>query len=293
MAELTLPAPCKLNLFLHILGRQEDGYHRLQTVYQLLDYADTLHFTRTEDDEITVHPVLPNTPPKENLIYRVAKVLQTASKTAHGAKIQVKKKLPMGGGIGGGSSNAATTLLGLNHLWRCGLNLDQLASLGSEIGADIPVFVRGKTAWAEGIGVDLKALELEERWYLVLAPDCHVSTATVFNHKDLTRDSPTITVAAFFEKGGKNDCQPLVERLYPQVREAVDWLGQHWPGQHGLGQHGLGHLGSAQLTGTGACVFAAFPDEQTAQQVFAKRPKHLNGFVAKGVNNSPLHQHLP
>lgn len=275
---LKLPAPAKLNLFLHILGKREDGYHELQTIFQLLDWCDELHFENNPHGDLIVTPDLPNTPKESNLIWRAASLLKEYTQSQKGAVIHLDKKLPMGGGIGGGSSNAATTLVGLNHLWQTGLSIDELAVLGTQLGADVAVFVRGKTAWAEGVGERLTALELPELWYVVLAPDCHVSTAEIFRHKDLTRNTLAITVAAFFEKGGFNDCQPLVERLYPQVRDAVEWLGQNSP---------------AQLTGTGACVFASFPNQQAAQEVFAKRPKHLSGFVAKGVNNSPLHQHLP
>jgi 4-diphosphocytidyl-2-C-methyl-D-erythritol kinase len=280
---LKLPAPAKLNLFLHILGRREDDYHELQTLFQLLDWGDELIFESNPDGELVITPALPNTPMERNLIWRAASLLKQYTQSREGATIQLDKRLPMGGGIGGGSSNAATTLVGLNHLWQTGLSIDELASLGEQLGADVPVFVRGKTAWAEGRGERLAALELPELWYVVLAPVCHVSTVEVFRHKDLTRNTLAITVAAFFEKGGFNDCQPLVERLYPQVRDAVEWLGRH----------SVGEKSPAQLTGTGACVFASFPNQQAAQEVFAKRPKHLNGFVAKGVNNSPLHQHLP
>ncbi len=280
ITNLSLPAPAKLNLFLHILGQRADGYHELQTVFQLLDFGDQLEFQLNNSGAITLTPDLPGTPLESNLVWRAAKLLQTHCACPLGANIHLDKKLPMGGGIGGGSSNAATTLLGLNSLWKLGLNLKELAQLGAQLGADVPVFVEGKTAWAEGVGERLQALAMPELWYLVLAPNCHVSTAEIFSHKDLTRGTLAITVAAFFEKGGKNDCQPLVERLYPQVRDAVDWLSRQTNGP-------------AQLTGTGACVFASFPSQQAAQAVFAKRPQHLNGFVAKGVNDSPLHQHLP
>ena len=278
MNTLCLPSPAKLNLFLHITGQRSDGYHLLQTVFQLLDFGDKLELQLNHHGNITVTPTLAGVKTADNLIYKAARLLQQSSGCELGADISLHKQLPMGGGIGGGSSNAATTLAGLNHLWHCGFTEQQLAELGRQLGADVPVFVRGKTAWAEGIGEQLLSLELPQHWYLVLTPDCHVSTAAIFSHKDLTRDTLAITVAAFLEKGGKNDCQPLVERLFPQVRDAVDWLNQYGP---------------AQLTGTGACVFAAFPSKQLAQEVYAKRPKHLKGFVAQGVNNSPLHQCLP
>lgn len=278
MIRLVLPSPAKLNLFLHLTGQRPDGYHTLQTVFQLLDYGDELAFEATDDPNITLSPSLPQVAVTDNLIYKAAKLLQQTTGCRKGARIELVKRLPMGGGIGGGSSNAATTLIGLNHLWQTGLSPDQLSVLGLQLGADVPVFTHGKTAWAEGVGEQLQSIETQPLWYLVIAPKCHVSTASIFSHKDLTRNTPPITVAAFFEKGGKNDCQPLVETLYPQVRDAVDWLNQ---------------FGPAQLTGTGACIFAPFPSKDAAQAVFAKRPKHLNGFVAQGVNDSPLHQCLP
>ncbi len=275
---LSLPCPAKLNLFLHITGQRPDGYHNLQTVFQLLDYGDTLHLRVSDNDEITLATHFPGVPQEDNLIYKAARLLQKHTNTTQGAALHIDKRLPMGGGIGGGSSNAATTLLGLNQLWGTQQTIDELAELGRQLGADVPVFVRGHSAWAEGVGEALKPLQLPEKNYLVLAPRCHVSTAQIFSHKELTRDTPAITVAAFLDRGGKNDCQPLVETLFPQVRDAVEWLGQHGP---------------TQLTGTGACVFASFPSKDAADAVFASKPEHFDGFVAKGVNLSPLHQRLP
>jgi len=275
---ISLPCPAKLNLFLHITGRRADGYHELQTVFQLLDVGDRLELDTNTSGEINLAPEIPGVPHDDNLVVKAAKLLQQTSGTTLGANLYLHKQLPMGGGIGGGSSNAATALVGLNALWQCGLSDDELAQLGRQLGADVPVFVRGKSAWASGIGDQLCPIEISNQWYVIIAPSCHVSTAAIFSHKDLTRDTLAITVAAFLEKGGKNDCQPLVERLFPQVRDAVDWLSLY---------------GSAQLTGTGACVFAGFGSKQQAQNVFAKRPEHLKGFVAKGVNHSPLHQCLP
>lgn len=274
---LTLPAPAKLNLMLHITGRREDGYHNLQTVFQLLDRGDQLSFTARNDSAITLSPAIAGVPFEDNLIVRAAKLLQQHSNCSAGADIQLDKKLPMGGGIGGGSSNAATTLVGLNHLWRCGLSVDALAELGRQLGADVPVFVRGHSAWAEGVGEHLQPLELPEKWFLVLTPDCHVSTAEIFCHKRLTRDTPIIKVAAFFEGDSQNDCQPLVRKLYPEVDFALDWLNQY---------------GTSRMTGTGASVFAAFDSEASAQAVLEKIPNELSGFVAKGVNISPLQQQL-
>lgn len=274
---LTLPAPAKLNLMLHITGRREDGYHNLQTVFQLLDRGDQLSFTARDDSRMTLTPAIEGVPFDDNLIIRAAKLLQKASGCHTGIDIHLDKKLPMGGGIGGGSSNAATTLVGLNHLWRCGLNIDELAELGRQLGADVPVFVRGHSAWAEGVGEHLQPLQLPERWFLVLTPNCHVSTAEIFCHKRLTRDTPIIKVAAFFEGDSQNDCQPLVRNLYPEVDFALTWLSQY---------------GTSRMTGTGASVFAAFDSEASAQAVLEKIPNELSGFVAKGVNISPLQQQL-
>ena len=277
---LTLPAPAKLNLFLHILEQRSDGYHNLQTVFQLLDFGDELTITRTNTPEITIEPHIDGLPIHENLIYKAAKLLQNHKKTQTvlGAHINLTKKLPMGGGIGGGSSNAATTLLALNTLWQTQLSIDELAELGRQLGADVPVFVRGHSAWAEGIGEQILPINLPEKWFLVLIPDCHVSTAQIFSHKELTRGTSAITVAAFLERGGKNDCQALVENIFPQVRDAVDWLS---------------HYAHAQLTGTGACIFASFDSKSGAADVLAKKPNNLRGFIAQGINMSTVHNSLP
>jgi len=276
--KITLPSPAKLNLFLHITGQRADGYHNLQTVFQLLDYGDEITIEDNNRGHITLTDSLPSVKQHDNLIYRAAMLLKSSAKKDVGATISLSKKLPLGGGIGGGSSNAATTLLGLNTLWNTGLTEDDLAELGSQLGADVPIFVRGKTAWAEGTGEQLLPLSLDEKYYVVLVPSCHVSTAAVFGHKDLTRDTLAITVAAFLERGGKNDCQALVQSLFPQVRDAVEWLSQYGP---------------TQLTGTGACVFAPFPSKEAAEAVVAAKPAQFGAFVAKGVNQSPLHQCLP
>lgn len=274
---LVLPCPAKLNLFLLITGRRPDGYHNLQTLFQLLDYGDDLQLDIDPSGAITLTPDFADIPADQNLVVRAAKLLQQTTDCRLGARMHLVKRLPMGGGIGGGSSDAATALVGLNHLWQTGLDEDQLAELGRQLGADIPVFVRGKSAWAEGVGEQLQPLELPVKWYVVLAPNCSVSTREIFSNEGLTRNSKGITVRAFLEEGGKNDCQKVVEELFPQVKDAVDWLGR---------------FGPAQMTGTGACVFAPFETEEEARDVFAKRPTQLNGFVAKGVNESPLHQRL-
>ncbi len=274
---LRLPCPAKLNLCLHILGRRSDGYHQLQTLFQLLDYGDELQVSATDDGVIRLETPLPGVAHEDNLIIKAARLLKEHSSSPLGARFNLLKRLPMGGGIGGGSSNAASTLLGLNHLWGLNLSLDELAELGRSLGADVPVFVRGRSAWAEGVGEELSPVELPERWYVVLAPNVHVSTAEIFGHKRLTRDSAPITMRAFLEEGGRNDCQPWVEELFPDVKDAVGWLKQ---------------CSAAQLTGTGGCVFASFASQEQAEQVMLERPGQLNGFWARGVNESPLHSYL-
>lgn len=276
MTRLTLPAPAKLNLFLHITGRRADGYHLLQTVFQFLEQADTLHFSRREDGVIALTPDIPGVPAENNLIVRAARLLQAHTHCRLGADIQLEKRLPMGGGIGGGSSDAASTLLGLNRLWGLDLPLDVLASLGLQLGADVPVFVRGHAAWAEGVGESLTPVDIPEPWYLVLTPPAHISTADVFRHPQLTRDTPAITVAAFLGGGlarsVRNDCENIVRQLSPEVDAALTWLARH---------------GTARMTGTGACCFVACPDRATAEHLLANSP--LPGFVSKGCNRSPAH----
>lgn len=274
---LSLPAPAKLNLFLHITGRRADGYHTLQTLFQFLDHGDTLHFNARTDGQITLQPELPGVPAEANLIVRAARLLQQASGTSQGADIQLDKRLPMGGGIGGGSSDAATTLVGLNHLWRTGLSLEQLAELGLSLGADVPVFVRGHAAWAEGVGEQLTPVTLDEPWYLVVVPPCQVSTAEIFSDQRLTRDSPAITLAAFREHGGRNDCLPVVAARYPEIRNTLILLNKYC---------------EAKMTGTGSCLFGAFPNEREADKVRARLPATLQTFVAQGCNVSPLHAQL-
>ena len=282
MTELTLPAPAKLNLFLHITGRREDGYHNLQTVFQLLDYGDELSFTLRDDRQINVLPAVPGVSPEDNLVYRAAMLLREASGVVRGCDIGLRKCLPMGGGLGGGSSDAATTLAGLNYLWACGLTVDQLAELGRRLGADVPVFVRGRSAFAEGVGELLTPMDLPKRWYLVITPPCHAATAEIFSHPALTRDTSPIKIRALSTGLGsqlfKNDCQAVVEQLYPQVKEAIDWLNQY---------------ATALMTGTGASVFASFPDRASAEQVLAEVPEYWQAFVAGGVNRSTLYQRLP
>ncbi len=277
---LCLPAPAKLNLFLHITGRRADGYHELQTLFQLLDYGDELVFTPRDTPELELAPELPGVPPESNLIIRAARLLQTHTGCTKGAHIHLTKRLPMGGGIGGGSSDAATTLLALNHLWQLHLSLDELADLGLRLGADVPVFVRGETAWAEGIGERLHPVALTSYWYLVIAPECQVSTKEIFSNQRLTRNTPKMTIAPALEGQGqtlRNDCQPIVAELYPEVDRALGWLSQY---------------GTARLTGTGACVFASFDNETECRNVFSLLPATFKGFVARGINRSPVHNLL-
>ncbi|MGN5519259.1 4-(cytidine 5'-diphospho)-2-C-methyl-D-erythritol kinase [Halopseudomonas sp. Lyrl_26] len=273
-ATLSLPAPAKLNLFLHITGRRADGYHLLQTLFQFLDHGDTLHFTPREDGQIRLLTELPGVATEDNLILRAARRLQQVSGTRLGADIVLDKRLPMGGGIGGGSSDAATTLVGLDHLWQTDLGEDRLAALGLELGADVPVFVRGRAAWAEGVGEQLTPVEVDEPWYLVVVPPCHVSTAEIFSDERLTRDTTPITLAAFREHGGRNDCLPVVTARYPEIRNTLILLNKFC---------------EAKMTGTGSCLFGAFPNEREADKVRARLPATLQAFVAKGCNTSPLH----
>lgn len=270
---LFLAAPAKINLFLHILGRRQDGYHEIQTFFQLLDYGDQLSFSVRCDGQLTLTPAMVDIADNDNLIIRAAKSLQATTKTRLGADIQLDKRLPLGGGLGGGSSDAATALVALNHLWKTGLTATDLANLGVQLGADVPVFVHGCSAWAEGIGEQLQAIVMPERWYLVIKPNCSVSTRQIFSHPQLTRNTPPITVASFLEKGGINDCQTTVSQIYPEVAEAISWLGQH---------------ADAQLTGTGACIFAALPSKSAADELLRKVPTHWQSFIAKGISRSPV-----
>ncbi len=277
MSSLNLVSPAKLNLFLHITGRRDDGYHLLQTVFQLLDYGDDMEFQRTDNGQISLSPEFEGIKAEDNLIVRAARLLQATTGCPLGAHIHIHKRLPVGGGIGGGSSNAASTLLALNTLWDTGLTISALCELGLQLGADVPVFVTGRTAWAEGVGENLQALDLESYWYVVIHPGCSVSTREIFSHEQLTRNTSPIKIAAFLGQGAGNDCENVVKSLYPEVKNALDWLNQFAP---------------AQLTGTGSCLFARFTDEASAQDVFSKRPATYSGFVARGVNHSPSHTAL-
>lgn len=273
MTDYRWPAPAKLNLFLHIIGRRADGYHLLQTAFQFLDYGDTLTIQVTDTQQITLSPLLPGVAEDDNLIIRAAKLLQKAASIQLGAHIHLDKKLPMGGGLGGGSSDAATTLVALNQQWCCQLSADELAALALQLGADVPVFVRGRAAWAEGIGEQLTPISPPEPWYLVVIPECQVSTGEIFSASELTRDCEPIKISGFLSGEGSNVCEAVVKRRYPAVAEAFDWLAQY---------------ANPKMTGTGACVFASFETAAKAQQIWQQLPATWQGFIAKGCNQSPL-----
>ncbi|MFW5426938.1 MAG: 4-(cytidine 5'-diphospho)-2-C-methyl-D-erythritol kinase [Methylophagaceae bacterium] len=272
---ISWPAPAKINLFLHITGQRNDGYHELQTVFQFLDYCDYLQFEITEQSDIQLMHSIEGVNDNDNLIMRAAKLLQNYAKVEQGALISLDKKLPMGGGLGGGSSNAATTLVALNQLWKCQLSSDDLAQLGIGLGADVPIFIHGHAAWAEGVGEELLAISPPEPWYVVIVPHCHVSTAEIFASPELTRDCRSITISRFLSGEGRNVCEDVVLKDYPAVAEALDWLSRY---------------GSPRMTGTGACVFADFESQQQAQKVLEILPENWQGFIAKGCNESPLTQ---
>jgi 4-diphosphocytidyl-2-C-methyl-D-erythritol kinase len=284
MNPLVWPAPAKINLFLHITGRRPDGYHTLQTVFQLLDYGDTLHFRRSTDPDLHFTCSNPQLETGDNLVLKAARLLQQQLPVPRGAHIHLDKVLPMGGGLGGGSSDAATTLIALNRLWEAGQTPEQLAQLGLQLGADVPVFVHGYTAWAEGIGETLEPLHLPEDWFVVLTPPCEVSTAEVFRHSELTRNSAPLRIRAFPFSGSKNDCESVTCMLHPEVKTALDWLTRHMA----VGVPG----GEARMTGTGSSVFARFNSREQAAKVLALKPGSLNGFMARGTNVSPLHKLL-
>lgn len=266
-------APAKLNLFLQITGQRQDGYHELQTLFRLLDYSDTLTFELDPGGEISRVNDIPGVSSEQDLVVKAARLLQQTTLVAQGVKIFLDKRLPMGGGLGGGSSDAASTLLALNQLWRCGLDVDALASLGQRLGADVPVFVRGQSAWGEGVGEKLTPVVLPSCWYLVVHPAVHVVTAELFSDSELTRDCSPITIRDFLAEGGENVFQSLVRTRYPAIDRAFQWLGR---------------FAEAKLTGTGSCLFAEFADEDQARMVLNTLPDELEGFVAQGLNDSPV-----
>ncbi|HAU5562355.1 TPA: 4-(cytidine 5'-diphospho)-2-C-methyl-D-erythritol kinase [Serratia fonticola] len=279
----TWPAPAKLNLFLYITGRRADGYHNLQTLFQFLDHGDTLEITPDSSGNITLLTPLAGVADDENLIVRAARMLKQAAAVRGtlpenaGAQIALEKRLPMGGGLGGGSSDAATVLVALNHLWQTGLNVDELATLGIKLGADVPVFVRGHAAFAEGVGEEIQPAEPEEKWYLVAHPGISIGTPDIFRDPDLTRNSPIRTLDELLQRPFHNDCEAVARKRFREVDALLSWLLEYAP---------------SRLTGTGACVFAEFNAESAARQVLELAPKWINGFVARGLNHSPLQRTL-
>ncbi len=263
-------SPAKLNLFLHVTGRRPDGYHSLQTVFQLLNWGDDMRFEARAEPGVTLTGDTDDIAPEQNLILRAARALGQPDLGAH---IHIRKRIPRGGGLGGGSSNAATTLLALNRLWELGLEQEALQRLATPLGADVPVFVMGQNAWAEGVGEVLSALTLPKRWFVIAQPDCTVSTAEIFADPALTRHTLPITVQAFFSGAGHNDLQDVVLQRHPEVKQAWEWLDRHSP--------------MARMTGSGACVFAALETEESARQIAAEAPDGLDVVVAEGVDQLP------
>ncbi|MEG1489367.1 4-(cytidine 5'-diphospho)-2-C-methyl-D-erythritol kinase [Acinetobacter sp.] len=269
---IRVPSPAKLNLFLHITGRRDDGYHELQTIFQLIDLSDWLEFTQTDDLQISIDG-LNSVDLEHNLIYKATQILKPYAQKITGLSIRVEKNIPMGAGLGGGSSDAATTLIVVNQLWQCGLSIEQLAELGVKLGADVPIFVYGRNAWAEGIGEHLTFIDLEQKKYIVLKPDCFISTQLLFSQKTLTRNTKTSTFCAYqltpFNFG--NNFEPLARSLYPEVNEAMQYLDQ---------------FGIAKLTGTGACVFTEVTSDMNIDEILAHSP--CKAYLVNSLNESPL-----
>ena len=271
------PAPAKLNLMLRVVGRRADGYHLLQTVFQFVDWCDLISFAWLETPDVILTRPLPGVPPSLDLTVRAARLLQQVTGVRRGVRITVDKRLPMGGGLGGGSSDAATVLIALNALWNLGLSEEELIRLGVQLGADVPVFIKGTAAWAEGVGERLTSLDLPEPWYVILVPPCRVATAKVFAAPDLTRNSAFVTINEFLAGEQGNDCLPVVRRMYPEVAAALEALSTY---------------GEARLTGTGACVFAAFSDLKQAQAAAEALEPKWEVHLARGLNRSPLRDKL-
>lgn len=271
------PAPAKLNLCLHVIGRRDDGYHLLQSALQFVDLQDELKFWRRPPGVIERVSGPVDVPADMDLTVRAAQLLAQHASEPVGVGIELAKCIPMQAGMGGGSSDAATVLVALNRLWGTALDVDQLAALGLQLGADVPVFVRGSAAWMEGIGEILTPTEFDANWYLVVKPNVAVSTAEIFGAPELTRSTPVTTIRAFRQQGGRNDCTPVVRARYPEVAEALDWLGQ---------------FGEAKLTGTGSCVFVARADRASAERLLLETPRKWRGYVVQGLNESPLRKRV-
>ena len=273
----TFPSPAKLNLFLHVTGQRKNGYHDLQTVFQFINLSDDIDIKATQTGQIELLTPIDDVPNEQNLIVKAALLLKKYAKESCGAEIKIDKTLPMGGGLGGGSSNAATVLLALNKLWHLNYPIQKLAELGLTLGADVPIFIHGYAAFAEGIGEKLTPVKPIEYWYLITKPDCHISTAEVFQHPDLPRNTSVISASEFDIDLCHNDCQTLVIKQYPKVAKLLAWLVEYAP---------------SRMTGTGACIFSRFNTEQEARQLQSQLPDDVTSFVAKGLNQSPLHQVL-
>jgi 4-diphosphocytidyl-2-C-methyl-D-erythritol kinase len=270
-------APAKINLFLHVTGRRSDGYHTLQTVYQFVNLCDVLQFAVREDSEVHLKSNFNEVPQEQNLVVRAAKALQAHSGTRAGTEITLEKVIPSGGGLGGGSSDAATTLVALNEFWRLGLSIKELAEIGLTVSADVPVFVYGQSSWAEGIGDKLTPVAPLEPWYLIVNPKVQVSTATLFNATELTRNTSPITIRDFMDGRSTNVFESVVISRYPEVGVALDWLRTNYRGYR------------AKMSGTGACVFTAFDSLDDAKALCGRLPDSMEGFVVKGRNASPLY----
>lgn len=282
---LTLPAPAKLNLMLHIVGRRPDGYHSLQTLFQILDFGDTLTLEHQSGSGIELSCSDPALATPDNLVTRAARALQSATNTHHGVKLHLEKRLPLGGGVGGGSSDCASTLVGLNHLWSLNLSIDELADIGVKLGADVPVFVRGYSAWAEGIGEVLTPVELPEHWFVVVHPGIHVSTAALFSHPQLTRHTPVSTIRTALAGAGHNDFEPTVRALYPGIDRAFRELTELTGAE----------AEPVRLSGSGSCMFIKTRSDMAAQQILNSihdQYPGYNAFLARGVNQSPLQRSL-
>ena len=286
---IELPAPAKLNLFLHVVGRRADGYHELQTVFQFVELADRVRIARRADGLLRRTVEIPGVAEADDLVIRAAELLRDEFGVDEGVDIAVEKRIPLGGGLGGGSSDAASTLVGLDRLWNLGLDADRMAALALRLGADVPVFVRGAASWAEGVGERLVPIVLERPWYVLIVPPFSVSTAAVFGAPALTRNTPGLRISQLLpgREGGpdtpvriepllaatRNDCEPVVRAMHPPVGEAVDWLSQHSRGR---------------MTGTGATAFAPFGTREQALEVASAAPAPWRGLVARGLNRSPL-----
>ncbi|HQT31731.1 MAG TPA: 4-(cytidine 5'-diphospho)-2-C-methyl-D-erythritol kinase [Thiobacillus sp.] len=267
------PAPAKLNLFLHVVGRRADGYHLLQSVFRLIDRADTVHLELSDDGQVVRVGDLPGVAEDDDLTVRAARLLQTHAPEGAGVRIRLEKVLPMGGGLGGGSSDAATVLLALNRLWQVNLPRQKLQQLALQLGADVPVFIYGQTAFAEGVGEILSPVSVPPAWYVVLMPPVQVPTAAIFAAPELTRNTSALKMARFSAGMGRNDLQPVVVSRYPEVGRSLEWLAQ---------------FGVARMTGSGACVFAVFEAEDAAWDVLRQLPETMQGFVAQGLDRHPL-----